>query len=283
MSLGPTTSDLTIGRAYPAGQPLKSSPAIGFLRPPPLAWRGSLRPDGLPRLRPATTLAASLANRMSAGPSPRALMAANPEAPSRSHGRRRVLSTSQSNSKQALQMTENAIKPVVAVIGLGSMGFGMATSLLRAGFAVTGCDVAPKRSPASSTAGGTRRRDAGGGGERRRHRRSAWSSTPRRPRRCCSARTAPPRPWRRARVRLLRHHGPGRRPAARRRSWKRPAGIYLDAPIRAARQRAAQGELTILASGQRGRLRQGAAGARRDGRQALRTRRRRRARAPRSR
>ena len=32
-------------------------------------------------------------------------------------------------------------KPHVAVIGLGSMGFGMATSLRRAGFAVTGCDV----------------------------------------------------------------------------------------------------------------------------------------------
>ncbi|WJR80630.1 L-threonate dehydrogenase [Bradyrhizobium sp. NP1] len=32
-------------------------------------------------------------------------------------------------------------KPVVAVIGLGSMGFGMATSLRRAGLAVTGCDV----------------------------------------------------------------------------------------------------------------------------------------------
>lgn len=29
----------------------------------------------------------------------------------------------------------------VAVIGLGSMGFGMAVSLLRAGFVVTGCDV----------------------------------------------------------------------------------------------------------------------------------------------
>ena len=29
----------------------------------------------------------------------------------------------------------------IAVIGLGSMGFGMATSLLRAGFSVTGCDV----------------------------------------------------------------------------------------------------------------------------------------------
>src|ERR1700674_5810278 len=32
-------------------------------------------------------------------------------------------------------------KPRVAVIGLGSMGFGMASSLKRAGFAVTGCDV----------------------------------------------------------------------------------------------------------------------------------------------
>src|SRR5215470_2999863 len=32
-------------------------------------------------------------------------------------------------------------RPPVAVIGLGSMGFGMATSLKRAGFEVTGCDV----------------------------------------------------------------------------------------------------------------------------------------------
>jgi 3-hydroxyisobutyrate dehydrogenase len=32
--------------------------------------------------------------------------------------------------------------PRVAVIGLGSMGYGMATSLSRAGFDVTGCDVA---------------------------------------------------------------------------------------------------------------------------------------------
>ena len=32
-------------------------------------------------------------------------------------------------------------KPRVAVIGLGSMGFGMATSLRRGGFDVTGCDV----------------------------------------------------------------------------------------------------------------------------------------------
>lgn len=33
-------------------------------------------------------------------------------------------------------------KPKIAVTGLGSMGFGMATSLKRAGFEVTGCDVA---------------------------------------------------------------------------------------------------------------------------------------------
>src|ERR1700694_1098081 len=32
-------------------------------------------------------------------------------------------------------------KPRIAVIRLGSMGFGMATSLKRAGFEVTGCDV----------------------------------------------------------------------------------------------------------------------------------------------
>ena len=32
----------------------------------------------------------------------------------------------------------------VAVVGLGSMGYGMATSLRRAGLAVTGCDVSPE-------------------------------------------------------------------------------------------------------------------------------------------
>src|SRR4051794_12747123 len=37
-------------------------------------------------------------------------------------------------------MPESA-KPRVAVVGLGSMGFGMATSLRRAGLEVTGCDV----------------------------------------------------------------------------------------------------------------------------------------------
>ena len=39
-------------------------------------------------------------------------------------------------------MAESVIrKPPVAIIGLGSMGFGMASSLRRAGFKVTGCDV----------------------------------------------------------------------------------------------------------------------------------------------
>src|SRR5271165_4567194 len=37
-------------------------------------------------------------------------------------------------------MSESS-KPRIAMIGLGSMGFGMATSLRRAGFEVTGCDV----------------------------------------------------------------------------------------------------------------------------------------------
>src|SRR3569832_1178715 len=33
-------------------------------------------------------------------------------------------------------------KPRIAVVGLGSMGYGMASALKRAGFEVTGCDVA---------------------------------------------------------------------------------------------------------------------------------------------
>src|ERR1700742_4605199 len=38
-------------------------------------------------------------------------------------------------------MPESAAKPRIAVIGLGSMGYGMAISLKREGFDVTGCDV----------------------------------------------------------------------------------------------------------------------------------------------
>src|SRR5277367_3171868 len=43
-------------------------------------------------------------------------------------------------NRRERRMAETA-KPPVAVIGLGSMGFGMATSLKRKGFDVTGCDV----------------------------------------------------------------------------------------------------------------------------------------------
>ncbi|WP_398464978.1 L-threonate dehydrogenase [Tardiphaga sp.] len=39
-------------------------------------------------------------------------------------------------------MSSASEKPRVAVIGLGSMGYGMALSLKKAGFAVVGCDVA---------------------------------------------------------------------------------------------------------------------------------------------
>jgi putative dehydrogenase len=35
----------------------------------------------------------------------------------------------------------SSTKPRMAVIGLGSMGYGMASALKRAGFEVTGCDV----------------------------------------------------------------------------------------------------------------------------------------------
>src|SRR5205807_10249504 len=42
----------------------------------------------------------------------------------------------------ALPILSQSTKPRIAVIGLGSMGFGMATSLKRAGFEVTGYDVA---------------------------------------------------------------------------------------------------------------------------------------------
>ncbi|KQS88158.1 MULTISPECIES: L-threonate dehydrogenase [unclassified Rhizobium] len=43
----------------------------------------------------------------------------------------------------------------VAVIGLGSMGFGMAESLLRAGFAVAGCDVTEQARQRLQAAGGS--------------------------------------------------------------------------------------------------------------------------------
>ena len=136
----------------------------------------------------------------------------------------------------------------IAVIGLGSMGFGMAASLLRAGFAVTGCDVS-----ADSVA----RFKAGGG----------------------QGAASPAEAVRDAEIVVsvvvnaaqteailfgadgaLEAMAPGavfvsaatmdpevaRRLAARVEASGR---LYLDAPISGGAQRAAQGELTILASG----------------------------------
>lgn len=45
--------------------------------------------------------------------------------------------------------------PRAAVIGLGSMGLGMARSLLRAGYAVSGCDVNPAAMERLAESGGT--------------------------------------------------------------------------------------------------------------------------------
>ena len=162
----------------------------------------------------------------------------------------------------------NSTKPQIAVIGLGSMGFGMATSLRRKGFEVTGYDVSTDRSralsPKAARAPRRRRRPPKAPASS-----SVWSSTPPRPRSVLfgkdgvvetlasdavfvSSATMDPEVARRLAKQL---ESTGRH--------------YLDAPISGGAQRAAQGELTILASGSAGRLRQGAARARCDGGKAL--------------
>ncbi|MEO7761046.1 MAG: L-threonate dehydrogenase [Casimicrobiaceae bacterium] len=47
------------------------------------------------------------------------------------------------------------MKPNVGIIGLGAMGMGVARSLLRAGFTVAACDVRPEARAAIEAAGGT--------------------------------------------------------------------------------------------------------------------------------
>ena len=165
-------------------------------------------------------------------------------------------------------MPESA-KPRVAVIGLGSMGFGMATSLRRAGFEVTGCDVSADAVARFVAEGGKRRQDAGGGRQSRRHRRQ------------------------RGRQRRADRNHPVRRqdgvaetlakgavfissatmdPDVARRLAKQLEATgrhYLDAPISGGAQRAAQGELTILASGSAAAFAKARPGARCDGGKTL--------------
>jgi L-threonate 2-dehydrogenase len=141
-----------------------------------------------------------------------------------------------------------AEKPEIAVIGLGSMGFGMATSLKRAGFPVTGCDVVAEnvaRFVAESGKGATTPAEAaraagivvsvvlnaaqtetilfGAGGVAETLAKDAVF---------VSSATMDPEVARRL-ARQLEETG----------------RHYLDAPISGGAQRAAQGELTILASG----------------------------------
>jgi putative dehydrogenase len=141
-----------------------------------------------------------------------------------------------------------AARGAVAVIGLGSMGFGMASSLRRAGFAVTGCDVsdaAVERFIAEGGAGAATPAEAARDadvvvsvvvnaaqtetvlfGE------SGVAATLPKGAVFVSSATMDPEIARRLAGRL---EGTGR--------------LYLDAPISGGAAKAAKGELTILASG----------------------------------
>jgi putative dehydrogenase len=145
-------------------------------------------------------------------------------------------------------MSSDARKPEVAVIGLGSMGFGMATSLKRAGLSVTGCDVsadaiarfvrdggAGAKTPAEAAAGAdivvsvvvnAAQTEAVLFGP------AGAAETMRKDSVFVSSATMDPDIARRLAKQL---EATGRH--------------YLDAPISGGAQRAAEGELTILASG----------------------------------
>jgi len=139
-------------------------------------------------------------------------------------------------------------KARVAVIGLGSMGFGMATSLKRAGFDVTGCDVSDEavaRFVAEGGAGAKTPAAAAKGAdivvsvvvnaaqtETILFGKEGVAETLARDAVFVSSATMDPDVARRLAKQL---EATGRH--------------YLDAPISGGAQRAAQGELTILASG----------------------------------
>jgi 3-hydroxyisobutyrate dehydrogenase len=136
----------------------------------------------------------------------------------------------------------------IAVIGLGSMGFGMAVSLLRAGFSVTGCDVSAESVARFKASGG---QGAASPAEAVRDAEIVVSVVVNASQTeailsgkdgaleamasgavFVSAATMDPEIARRLAARV---EASGR--------------LYLDAPISGGAQRAAQGELTILASG----------------------------------
>src|SRR5438876_4214561 len=139
-------------------------------------------------------------------------------------------------------------KPRVAVIGLGSMGLGMATSLHRAGFGVIGCDVsadAVARFAADGGAGAKTPAEAAKGAD------IAISVV------VNAAQTEPILFAKDAVAETLAKDAvfvsspTMARDVARRlaKQLEATGWHYLDAPISGGAQRAAQGELTILASG----------------------------------
>jgi L-threonate 2-dehydrogenase len=145
-------------------------------------------------------------------------------------------------------MPESAAKPRIAVIGLGSMGYGMAISLKRAGFDVAGCDVsveAVARFVAEGGKGGKTPAEAAQGAdivvsvvvngaqtETILFGKDGVAETLPKNAVFISSATMDPDVARRLAKQL---EASGRH--------------YLDAPISGGAQRAAQGELTILASG----------------------------------
>jgi L-threonate 2-dehydrogenase len=146
-------------------------------------------------------------------------------------------------------MPETVIpKPRVAVIGLGSMGFGMATSLKRRGFDVTGCDVSADAVARFVADGGNGARTAAEAAKQADivvsvvlnaaqtetilFGKDGVAETLAKDAVFVSSATMDPEVARRLAKQL---EATGRH--------------YLDAPISGGAQRAAQGELTILASG----------------------------------
>src|ERR1700721_2433115 len=142
----------------------------------------------------------------------------------------------------------SSAKPRIAVIGLGSMGYGMASALKRAGFEVTGCDVAAETTQRFVSEGGKGARTpaeaaanadivvSGGVNPAQTETilfgKDGAAETLAREAVFISSATMDPDVARRLAKQLEatdRH--------------------YLDAPISGGAQRAAQGELTILASG----------------------------------
>ena len=143
---------------------------------------------------------------------------------------------------------QNSQPAKAAVIGLGAMGMGMAQSLVRAGFDVTGCDVsrgAVERLVAAGGRGAASPAEAASGADRRDQRRGQCRADRGR---------AVRREWLRGGdagrrgVHLMRDHGPGCRPRSGQR-LEAQGRLYLDAPISGGAKRAAEGALTVLTSG----------------------------------